>query len=134
MGLGTAVMVWWEVYAVCLWCVCRILFGFMTVTCFLSMWLSNTACAAMMIPIACAVLKELDDHRKNMRQRHAGLEQSMYCYTNVTNCNCNETWFFITVTIYIYKQLVEDQPKSDIWNIMKFEVQRLYCFWTRQNL
>jgi len=57
-------------------CVCwlyRILFGFMVVTCFLSMWLSNTACAAMMIPIACAVLKELDDHRKNMREQHRGL-------------------------------------------------------------
>jgi len=44
----------------------------MTVTCFLSMWLSNTACAAMMIPIACAVLKELDDHRRSIRQKHAG--------------------------------------------------------------
>jgi solute carrier family 13 (sodium-dependent dicarboxylate transporter), member 2/3/5 len=39
----------------------------MSVTGFLSMWLSNTACAAMMIPIACAVLKELDDHRKHKR-------------------------------------------------------------------
>jgi len=39
----------------------------MAVTGFLSMWLSNTACAAMMIPIAVAVLKELDDHRKSLR-------------------------------------------------------------------
>lgn len=51
-----------------------ILFGFMSVTCFLSMWLSNTACAAMMIPIACAVLKELDDHRKSLRHKHASPE------------------------------------------------------------
>jgi len=44
-----------------------ILFGFMAVTGFLSMWLSNTACAAMMIPIACAVLKALNEHRKNLQ-------------------------------------------------------------------
>jgi len=37
------------------------------------MWLSNTACAAMMIPIACAVLKELDDHRKSIRQKNSGI-------------------------------------------------------------
>ena len=47
------------------------------------MWLSNTACAAMMIPIACAVLKELDDHRKGIRQRHAGqlfaINSSNFC-------------------------------------------------------
>jgi sodium-dependent dicarboxylate transporter 2/3/5 len=47
-----------------------ILFGFMSVTGFLSMWLSNTACAAMMIPIACAVLKELDEHRLGQRNNH----------------------------------------------------------------
>jgi len=39
----------------------------MAVTGFLSMWLSNTACAAMMIPIACAVLKALNEHRKNLQ-------------------------------------------------------------------
>ena len=37
----------------------RLLFGFMATTGFLSMWLSNTATAAMMLPIAQAVLKEL---------------------------------------------------------------------------
>ena len=52
---------------------CRILFGFMTVTCFLSMWLSNTACAAVMIPIACAVLKY--DHRTNMTHKFAATGQ-----------------------------------------------------------
>jgi len=47
----------------------------MAVTGFLSMWLSNTACAAMMIPIACAVLKELDEHRKQQRTLR---EQGLY--------------------------------------------------------
>ena len=37
----------------------RLLFGFMVVTAFLSMWLSNTATTAMMFPIAQAILQEL---------------------------------------------------------------------------
>ena len=40
----------------------------MAVTGFLSMWLANVATTAMMIPIAAAVLKELDAHRKHIRQ------------------------------------------------------------------
>lgn len=42
-----------------------IMFGFMMVTDFLSMWLNNTATTAMMMPIAHAVLEELDASRKN---------------------------------------------------------------------
>ena len=41
------------------------MFGFMTTTAFLSMWISNTATTAMMIPIAHAVLTQLDSHRKS---------------------------------------------------------------------
>ena len=35
----------------------------MVVTAFLSMWISNTAATAMMVPIAQAVLMELKAHR-----------------------------------------------------------------------
>jgi len=40
----------------------------MGVTGFLSMWLANIPTTAMMIPIAAAVLKALDDHRMIVRE------------------------------------------------------------------
>lgn len=46
-------------FAAC--CVHRLLFGFMATTGFLSMWISNTATAAMMLPIAQAVLLEIKE-------------------------------------------------------------------------
>lgn len=39
----------------------RILFGFMLTTAFLSMWISNTATAMLMVPIALAVVLSLED-------------------------------------------------------------------------
>ena len=42
----------------------RLLFGFMGTTAFLSMWISNTATAAMMLPIAHAVLEEIKEENQ----------------------------------------------------------------------
>ncbi|MGK7345399.1 MAG: SLC13 family permease [Candidatus Nitrospinota bacterium M3_3B_026] len=39
----------------------RVLFGFMAVTAFLSMWISNTATTMMMTPIAIAVIMEMEE-------------------------------------------------------------------------
>lgn len=40
----------------------RIVFGFMAATAFLSMWISNTATAMMMVPIAIAVIAKLEEN------------------------------------------------------------------------
>ncbi|XP_078495927.1 Na(+)/citrate cotransporter-like [Ciona intestinalis] len=40
---------------------CWILLGFMVLTCLLSMWISNTATTAMMLPIAIAVYDQMND-------------------------------------------------------------------------
>ena len=46
--------------------------GFMLTTMFLSMWISNTATTAMMVPIVEAILAEIETHnvRKNRKVIH----------------------------------------------------------------
>ena len=51
----------------------RLLFGFMSVTAFLSMWISNTATAAMMLPISHAVLQEIKS--QSIRDENNGSDQ-----------------------------------------------------------
>lgn len=41
------------------------MFGFMATSMFLSMWISNTATAALMVPIIEAVMEELGDKTSN---------------------------------------------------------------------
>jgi len=49
-----------------------ILFGFMLSTAFLSMWISNTACAMMMIPILISVMQKLEETtEKNVMSKYA---------------------------------------------------------------
>ena len=50
-----------------------LLFGFMVTTAFLSMWISNVATTAMMVPIAQAVLDKLDEQENNRSRSDSGV-------------------------------------------------------------
>ncbi|XP_066480800.1 Na(+)/dicarboxylate cotransporter 3 [Tiliqua scincoides] len=54
----------------------RLILGMMLTTSFLSMWLSNTASTAMMLPIATAVLKSLFGDKEVSREIHRETEEN----------------------------------------------------------
>jgi sodium-dependent dicarboxylate transporter 2/3/5 len=50
----------------------RLLFGFLAATAFISMWISNTATATMMVPIGIAMIAQLETQHGNRRLEHYG--------------------------------------------------------------
>ena len=63
---------------------CRLLFGFMGTTAFLSMWISNTATAAMMLPIAHAVLEEIKEENQITSSQNSSNTLTSVKYTKTT--------------------------------------------------
>ncbi len=51
----------------------RLLAGTLCATAFISMWISNTATAAMMMPIGLAIMLQVEDQRGTGRLRHYGM-------------------------------------------------------------
>ncbi|MCB0647887.1 MAG: SLC13/DASS family transporter [Saprospiraceae bacterium] len=55
----------------------KILLGFMLATAFLSMWISNTATAVMMLPIALAIVNQMKDDPRTKEDEHSRFAKSM---------------------------------------------------------
>jgi sodium-dependent dicarboxylate transporter 2/3/5 len=47
-----------------------LMLGFMIVTAFLSFWISNTACTAMMLPVVTAVVNQLNAHASETKEKN----------------------------------------------------------------
>ena len=66
----------------------RLMLGFMSTAMFLSMWVSNTATTAMMVPIIDAVMRELNAGRKEDGENS---ENGNYFCNYYSSLNCTKS-------------------------------------------
>ena len=77
----------------------RLMLGLMLPTWFLSMWISNTATTAMMVPIANAILLQLRDTDKNINKGILKANSSIYLWVPMKLCIKTKPCFSITLMI-----------------------------------
>lgn len=88
----------------------------MLTTAFVSMWISNTATTAMMVPIAYAVIKELESARAS-RKQHGDEDNGDVTLTSLPRNADSDTLQSPTVDAVAYdngKNVVELPPKYDV--------------------
>ncbi|KAM9320842.1 solute carrier family 13 member 2 [Gastrophryne carolinensis] len=87
-----------------------LLLGFMLVTAFLSMWISNTATTSMMIPIAQAVLEQLYTSEEKLEET-----------SSVTGSNNNESQVNGKVNLAFEEQPTDKQQNGHIYQNMEMQ-------------
>jgi di/tricarboxylate transporter len=59
--------------------------GLMGVTAFLSMWISNSAAASIMLPVGLAIIGELEVHEKEHREKKKAIQKATSAVNGKTN-------------------------------------------------
>ncbi|MEZ4309342.1 MAG: SLC13 family permease [Polyangiaceae bacterium] len=89
----------------------RLLFGMLVATAFVSLWISNTATAVMMVPIAVALVRELEvGEKRKLRAFGSALLLSVAYASNVGGIGSK----IGTATNSIFLGFVADKMKTDI--------------------
>ena len=102
----------------------RLMFGFMLPTWFLSMWVSNTATTAMMIPIVGAVL---DEFKLVKKASQSGKISNKY------SLNACSFAFYIAITFFIHKKKMNFWSILIYWNLITYITicDLRFYYWSR---
>ena len=98
----------------------RLMFGFMLISWFLSMWIANTAAAAMMIPIVLAVLEELE--RNETDTTNGGVENPSF-----DDLVENETSFDNDDSLASNQYTIEDKKKASNSSLSLIQKGMILC-------
>lgn len=63
--------------------------GIMTVTAFLSMWISNSAATTIMLPVTLAISDELERHGKEYHDKRQATKETVAAVNGNKSCDTN---------------------------------------------